>query len=75
MQTVNVHKAKTNLSSLIERVSKGEKIVIARNGKPVVTLEKYAPKKKDRVPGRLKGKLCIAPDFDATPPEFEEYMK
>lgn len=75
METVNIHKAKTNLSSLIERVLKGEKIVIARNGKPIVSLNKIGKVKGDRVPGKLKGKIWIAPDFDETPQGFEEYMK
>jgi prevent-host-death family protein len=75
METINIHKAKTNLSSLIERVLKGEKIVIARNGKPVVSLNKISKDKGNRVPGKLKGKIWIAPDFDETPLGFEEYMK
>lgn len=35
---VNVHDAKTNLSKLLERVEKGETIVIARAGRPVAEL-------------------------------------
>ena len=35
MDTVNVHEAKTHLSRLLERVERGEEIVIARNGRPV----------------------------------------
>lgn len=36
---VNIHKAKTNLSALIERVLRGEKIIIARNGEPLVSIQ------------------------------------
>lgn len=36
MRTVNIHKAKTQLSKLIEKASKGESFVIAEAGKPVV---------------------------------------
>lgn len=32
---VNVHEAKTNLSKLLQAVERGEKVVIAKNGKPV----------------------------------------
>ena len=35
---VNIHAAKTRLSRLVARVEKGERIVIARNGKPVAQL-------------------------------------
>jgi prevent-host-death family protein len=37
-QVVNVHDAKTNLSRLLERVQAGERIVIARAGKPIADL-------------------------------------
>lgn len=36
--TVNMHEAKTNLSKLVERVEKGEEIVISRAGKPAAKL-------------------------------------
>ena len=38
MAQVNIHEAKTNFSKLLARVSQGEEITIARNGKPVARL-------------------------------------
>jgi prevent-host-death family protein len=35
---VNVHAAKTRLSQLVARAERGERILIARNGKPVAQL-------------------------------------
>jgi prevent-host-death family protein len=35
---INIHAAKTCLSRLVARAQKGERIVIARNGKPVAQL-------------------------------------
>lgn len=35
---VNMHDAKTRLSQLVARAEKGERITIARNGKPVAQL-------------------------------------
>ena len=75
METINIHKAKTNLSSLIERVLKGEKIIIAKNGKPVVTLEKVKKDTTKRKGGQFKGKVKIADDFDTLPPEFMQHFK
>ena len=75
METINIHKAKSTLSSLIERVLKGEKIIIAKNGKPVVTLEKIKKQAGKRVGGQFKGKIWIAEDFDKTPEDFLPYMK
>lgn len=45
--TVNIHAAKTRLSDLIARVEKGERITIARAGKPVAQLVR-APKTRGR---------------------------
>ncbi len=36
--TVNVHVAKTHLSRLLQRVERGERITIARAGKPVAVI-------------------------------------
>jgi prevent-host-death family protein len=35
---VNIHAAKTRLSQLVARAEKGERIILARNGKPVAQL-------------------------------------
>jgi prevent-host-death family protein len=40
-EIVNVHAAKTNLSRLLDRVARGEEIIIARAGKPVARLSPY----------------------------------
>jgi len=36
METITIHKAKKQLSRLIEKACRGEEIVIARGKKPVV---------------------------------------
>lgn len=66
MKMVNVHKAKTELSKLLEAVEAGEDVVIARAGVPVARL---VPVRADeRTPGRLAGKLRVGDDFDAPLP-------
>jgi prevent-host-death family protein len=67
MELVNVHQAKTHLSRLLDRVAQGEEIVIAKNGQPVARLVPYPV--EPRRPGRLKGKIRMAPDFDDPLPE------
>lgn len=64
MQIVNIHEAKTNLSKLIEKTSKGEEVIIARAGKPVAKLSPYQEKLKPRKLGLLKGKIIIPDNFD-----------
>lgn len=41
MLNYNIHEAKTNLSSLIQKVESGEDVVIMRAGKPVARLMPY----------------------------------
>ena len=65
MQTINIHQAKTHLSKLLEEVSKGLEIVIAKSGKPIAKLSGLSPAKPVRKPGFLKGKIKIAENFDA----------
>ena len=67
-KTVNIHEAKTHLSRLIKRVMSGERIIIAKAGKPVAILSPYA---SVPVPGVDAGKVMIAPDFDEPLPEFD----
>jgi len=75
VEIVNIHKAKTHLSALIARVLKGEKIVIAKDGRPVVTLEQIKGNSAPRIPGRLRGKIKISKDFDDLPPGFEDFAQ
>jgi prevent-host-death family protein len=65
---VNVHQAKTQLSRLLERVDRGEAFVIARAGRPCARLVPLDEPRTRRRLGLLKGKIRIAPDFDAPLP-------
>ncbi len=42
MVTVGAYEAKTNLSKLLDRVAKGERIVITRHGVPVAVMQQPA---------------------------------
>jgi prevent-host-death family protein len=74
---VNIHEAKTHLSRLLVRVSQGEQITIAKAGKPVARLVPMPEQSKRRVPGLDKGKIWMAPDFDAPLPDeiIDEFYK
>jgi prevent-host-death family protein len=69
---VNVHEAKTHFSKLLKRVMSGERIIIAKAGQPVAVLSPITGSTPRRTPGMDKGKVTIAPDFDAPLPEFEQ---
>jgi prevent-host-death family protein len=64
MAEVGILEAKTHLSRLIERVEKGEEVVITRHGKPVARL--VGPKQANLV--RLKEAFAR---FDALGPAEE----
>jgi prevent-host-death family protein len=69
MTEVNVHQAKTHLSRLLQRVTQGEEITIARAGVPVARLVAVDKKKSVRPLGFARGKIRIADDFDAPLPD------
>ena len=64
---VNMHEAKSQLSKLGDKAWKGERVVIAKSGKPYLDLVPHKQSTEPRVPGRLKGKIQIPDDFNETP--------
>ncbi len=70
VDVVNIHHAKSTLSSLVARVESGEEIIIARAGKPIARLIPYHPPVPVREPGSLRGSIVVHgrledPDLDA----------
>ena len=59
---VNMHEAKSQLSRLGELACQGERIIIAKAGKPYLELLPYKEKREPRVPGGYEG-------------QFGEYVK
>jgi len=71
--TVNMHEAKSRLSRLVAEVQAGEKVFIAKSGKPVAQLTRINENVKPRRLGTAKGKIRLTKDFDAPVPGFEEF--
>lgn len=69
MTTVNIHEAKTRLSELLQRMSAGEEIVIAKAGRPVARLCPFVGPKEQRRAGVDRGKAWVSDDFDAPLPD------
>ena len=65
MRTVNIHEAKTNLSQLLDKAVKGESFIIAKAGRPLVTVvairETDTPKARI---GFMKGRISVPDNFD-----------
>ncbi len=66
MNVFNMHEAKTHLSRLVERASRGESFFIAKAGKPMVKVVAVDALEKKRF-GFLKGQI--------TAPESREAFK
>lgn len=66
MQTYSLQEAKTDLSSLVDRCTKGETIMIAIDGKPLVKLVSLAETEQHRPQrlGFLAGQINVPDDFD-----------
>jgi antitoxin (DNA-binding transcriptional repressor) of toxin-antitoxin stability system len=66
MTTVDIHKAKTLLSHLVEEATKGKSFIIAKTGKPMVKVTALdAPTGKQvRRLGFLRGRFKVPEDFN-----------
>jgi prevent-host-death family protein len=67
---VSLYEAKTHLSELVEQAARGQEITIAKSGKPKARLVPLpvSDARRRRKPGRGKGRVWMAPDFDAPLP-------
>lgn len=72
MVITNIAEAKATLSKLIQRVLKGEEVIIGKAGKPVARLVAYQEDKTPRtLGGSWQGKVSVADDFDELPDSLE----
>ena len=68
-ETVNIYEAKTRLSQLVDRAAKGDDVIIARAGRPIARLIAFRPPAAVRKPGRMRGRIRVARNFDAPLPD------
>jgi prevent-host-death family protein len=66
MHTVSIHEAKTQLSQLVKKASKGESFIIARAGKPLVKVTALDSPDASQIRrlGFLAGEIPVPEDFD-----------
>lgn len=66
-EPVALYDAKTRLSELVDLAAAGREFTIGKSGKPMAKLVPYGPAsaKALRVPGKGRGRVTIAADFDA----------
>lgn len=61
----NMHDAKTHLSRIIERVERGEEVIIDRAGTPVAKVVPLARSVNRTALGSLAGQLDLSGDWDS----------
>jgi prevent-host-death family protein len=72
-ETVNIHDAKTQLSRLLQRVEAGERVVIARAGKPIADLVPHRPDHRLQL-GGLEGQIWVGDNAFAWPDDEIDAM-
>ena len=76
MSKFNIAEAKSRFSELVRKAMLGEEVIIAKDNKPVLKLVPLDKPRQARKPGSGKGQvLYIAPDFDAIPEVFRDYVR
>lgn len=65
---INIYDAKTQLSKLVERAEAGEEIIIARGGRPAAKLIPFRSQAVKRKQGRMRGRIRLGRNFDASLP-------
>jgi prevent-host-death family protein len=74
MSTVTIEDAQARLPELIDKLSKGEDVIITRNNRAVAQLVPVQAAKPQPRFGSCKGMLTIVSDDDEHLKDFAEYM-
>lgn len=75
MATVSIEEAQAHLPELLARLQPGEEVTITAHGQPVAHVKKAERTSWPCQAGSAKGKVWMAPDFDAPLDDFKEYME
>ena len=67
--TTTAQEATVDLRKLLDRVRRGEEVIISEKGRPVARLVPMYPHPARRQPGSAAGQIVIQPDFDTPLPQ------
>ncbi len=75
-QITNISEAKASLSKLLEKVQKGEDVIIGKAGKPIAKLIPYQidNSPRDMTVRIWQGEVWMADYFDELPEDIMEYF-
>ena len=75
MYQVTLEEATRRLSELIHQTQIEDEVILLENNLPIAKIVPLHPHRPRAQRGSAKGEiLAIAPDFDAIPEGFEEYL-
>ena len=75
MYQISIEEASGRLSELIKQTPVGEDIILLENDRPIARIVSLSMEHPQVKRGYAKGRvLYMAPDFDVTPEEFEDYI-
>ena len=64
MIKINIHEAKTHLSRYLDRLAKGESIILCKRNVPIAEIRPISPASRSKRPiGLAKGKFVVPPEF------------
>ena len=70
----NIYEAKTRLSELVEKASRGEKVILMNRGEPVAMIVPFRPSRRERKLGFLKGKGRLLTGWDKPIEDLADYQ-
>ena len=70
MIRLNIHEVKTHLSAYLDRLAKGETIILCKRNIPIAEIRPLPSRRVDRRPlGLDRGKFVVPPEFFGPLPE------
>jgi antitoxin (DNA-binding transcriptional repressor) of toxin-antitoxin stability system len=73
--TASVEEVQRNLREIVATLHQGDEMIVLENGQPIAKVIPFSETVFARRPGSAKNiTFTMAPDFDATPEGFEDYM-
>ncbi len=69
MPIIDINAAQNQLPDLLEAASRGENVIISKDGKPMVRLVSVTSRHGERKPGGMEGQIWMAEDFDGPLPD------
>lgn len=75
MSSVTLAEAQARLPELLAQLQPDEEMTITDQGQPLAQMKKAERTSWPCQAGSAKGKIHLAPDFDAPLDEFEEYSE